>query len=233
MNKPKFIQIILLVPIIAVALSSCSNNGGVTTPSQQASTMSMMAANNGSGSNSTLVLTHAKFLIEFIKLEVSRGHDDADVKEGPFVADVSLNTPPAPVQLNNIPAGTFNEIHFKIHKHMPNETVIDPDFGLAGEVGFSGIITGTYNGVPFVYKTAITTNQEIDMDPPLVVMPGNTTVNVTLIVDPAVWFISNGTILNPLDPVNAEIIDHNIKESFREAFRDDDEDGHPDHEHGG
>lgn len=225
----------ILLGISVFALSSCSDNSSPTNPSASGAgaSMTMMSTSSAASNGGVIVVTRAKFLIEFIKLEIERGHDDADLKIGPFVADVALNTMPTPIVLNSIPAGTFTEVHIKIHKHVPNEVVIDPDFGLINEVGFSGVISGTYNGIPFVYKTAITESEEIDLDPPVVVSPKGSFVNITLMVDPSSWFLNGSVTLDPNDPANRDMIDHEIKQSFKRAFRDDDHDGHPDHEHGG
>ncbi len=91
--------------------------------------------------------------------------------------------------IGQIPSGTFHEVHIKIHKHTPNEVVLDPDFGTNG-VGYSGVITGTFNGIPFVYRTAITTSQEVDINPALVASTlSNLRTNVTLVVNPGLWFV--------------------------------------------
>ena len=241
MKRVKFISALVLgcFLILSFLIYSCSNNNPVTSASgPQSASVSMVAP--ATTNNQGLTITSAKFLIEFVKLEMSRGHDDADLKEGPFVVDVSMNSAvPTEIALSNVPNGTYTEVHFKIHKHTPNEVVIDPDFGTTG-VGYSGIISGTYNGVAFTYRTAITSSQEIDIDPPLVVPISNTpkpgislaaSANVTLLVDPSMWFVVNGQIMDPLNPVNQQVIDESIRASFRQAFEDNDHDGHPDGHH--
>jgi hypothetical protein len=155
--------------------------------------------------------------------------EEEDIKIGPFVVNITLDSKAHQVALANVPAGTYKEVHIKIHKHTPGEVVIDPDFGT--DVGYSGIIAGTFNGTPFVYRTAITSVQEMDIAPVIVISSsGLTTVNVTFVVKAGMWFAGdNGTILDPNDPANAQVIDQNIKASFRTAFEDEDHDGIPDH----
>lgn len=231
MSKIKFFSVFFLLGISSYLFFSCNQNSPVTTQSPNAS-VSMMA-DNSSGppwNDNTIHVTSAKFLIEFIKLETVRGNDDGDIKIGPFVVYINLNGTVTVIALNSIPVGTYREVHFKIHKHTPNEPVIDPDFGTA-DVGYSGIISGMYLGAPFVYRSSVTASQEVDIDPALIVSNGVTlapAVNVTLIVNPKLWFTDgNGNLLNPLDEANMHEIDENIKASFRQAFEDDDHDGHP------
>ena len=240
MNSLKsFSPLLLLVCLFITSFFySCSNNDPVTPAAGTSASVSALATTSV-GNNSGLVVTNAKFLLEFVKLEKMRGHDDADIKEGPFVVDFNMSSVPLVIGLSNVPPGTYTEVHFKIHKHTPNEVVVDPDFGTTG-VGFSGIIQGTFNGVAFTYRTAITASQEVDIDPPIIVsataappvVPGTGSVNVTLLVDPSTWFVVNGQVVNPMEPSFQEQIDQNIRASFRQAFEDDDHDGHPDHDHG-
>ncbi len=242
MNKRNYIAPLLLAMCLTLScmLYSCSNNNDPVTAAGQPMTSVSALATTSAGNNSGLVITNAKFLLEFVKLEKQRGHDDADIKEGPFVLDISMTSSlPTVIALKTIPAGAYTEVHFKIHKHTPNEVVIDPDFGTTG-VGYSGIISGTYNGVPFTYRTSITASQETDIDPPIVVSATATppigagaasNFNVTVMVDPSMWFMVNGKVINPMEPSFQEQIDQNIRASFHQAFEDNNCDGHPDHGH--
>jgi hypothetical protein len=231
MNKIKFFSLFLLYVCFSYLFSSCNQNSPVTASNPNASVSSMADLTGPPFSNTTISVNNAKFLIEFIKLETARGSDDGDIKEGPFVVNINLNGTVTVIALNNLPVNTYREVHFKIHKHTPNEPVIDPDFGTTG-VGYSGIISGVYLGVPFIYRSSITASQEVDIEPPLIVL-GATAIpsvipNVTLTVNPKLWFRdSNGQLLNPTDEANIQQIDNNIKDSFRQAFEDDDHDGHP------
>src|SRR5256885_334501 len=55
-----------------------------------------------------------------------------------------------------------------------------------------------------------------------------TTQNITLNFDPANWFVSGTTALDPADPANKLAIEANIRGSLA-AFQDDDESGHENH----
>jgi hypothetical protein len=53
-------------------------------------------------------------------------------------------------------------------------------------------------------------------------------VNVTMTVDPSMWFQSNGQPLDPSNAGNAQTIDNNIRASFERIFKDNDRNGRPD-----
>lgn len=227
----RHVLLIFGITLISIGLTSCSNNntvGPVTGPNNVSA--SLMADQNVSDNpNDVLTIQSAKFLIEFLKIEVQSGSGEQDIKIGPFVVEINLTGTVTQIAITNVPQGTYHEVLIKIHKHTPNEPVIDPDFGNSGDVGFSGVITGTFNGTPFVYKSVITAVQEVEINPPISVLPNiSTMTNVTLVVNPKLWFTVNGVVLNPLDPNNQQLIDNNIKASFIKAFKDDDKNGQPD-----
>lgn len=233
MNKYKFLSAIAAIFFFTYFLCSCNENSPLTTQGAAGTSVSMMSNTTGNPVINGLSIDNAKFLIEFIKLEREHGTEGENIKIGPFVVDVSMDNRVTKLALNNVPAGTYNEVHIKIHKHTPGETVVDPDFGTDGP-GYSGIIVGSYNGNNFIYRSAITVSREIDIDPNIVVATTGSTIptNITIVIDPALWFKDdNGNTLNPMDEANRHKIDDNIKDSFRQAFRDDDCDGHPDHGH--
>jgi hypothetical protein len=53
-------------------------------------------------------------------------------------------------------------------------------------------------------------------------------MNITFSFNHLGWFKNGSADLNPSDPQNADMIDNNIKNSFRAAFKDDNKDGNPD-----
>ncbi|MBK7160060.1 MAG: hypothetical protein IPH77_16390 [Ignavibacteria bacterium] len=55
--------------------------------------------------------------------------------------------------------------------------------------------------------------------------------NITMVIKPYIWFISNGVYLDPRIPANSNDIDNNIKNNINnnfKAFKDDDRNGLPD-----
>jgi len=169
----------------------------------------------------------AKFLIEFVKIKSISGVEHI-FRESQLVIHLGFAGTPTLLTISNVPPGTYNWLQFKLHKHTPNEVVIDPDFGLLHEVGFSGVIKGIYNYHPFVFKTSITDVEHLSIDPPITVMPNNSEWNFTMSVDSQSWFVINGQEIDPSNPQYQNDIDRNIRDSFRRAYRDNNRDGLPD-----
>src|SRR5438552_7505442 len=132
MNKFKFFSAITAILFTTYFFCSCNQNSPVTSASSPGTSVSMMSSTTHPQVINGLTVNNAKFLIEFIKLERARGRDDGDVKVGPFVVGINLLGTVTLIALNTVPPGTYNEVHFKIHKYTPGETVIDPDFGTTG-----------------------------------------------------------------------------------------------------
>ncbi len=55
-----------------------------------------------------------------------------------------------------------------------------------------------------------------------------TKLNLTMIIDKLQWFLQNGGVINPRNPSNEDTIDDNIRNSFKNVFKDDDRNGIPD-----
>lgn len=218
--------IYLTVAILAVFAYSCNNNStGVTTGNPQMS-VSLKADDTSLDQDATLVLDSAKGLLETVKLE---GSGSADIKAGPFVVYIVFNGTLNTIAVTNINAGTYDKISFKFHKYNPNEPVLDADFGSGNTPGYSFIIAGKYNGVPFIYRSPKTAVQQVSVNPNVIVVPQISIMyNVTLVVNPKDWFLKDGLILDPTDPANQNDIDNNIQASFKKSFKDDDKNGLPD-----
>ena len=53
-------------------------------------------------------------------------------------------------------------------------------------------------------------------------------LNLTMIINKLQWFLQNGGEIDPRNPSNEDTIDDNIRNSFKNVFRDDDRNGIPD-----
>jgi hypothetical protein len=152
--------------------------------------------------------------------------DDLVVRAGPLVIDLSGAQLDGGVTLlfdQAVPAGTYDDLKFQIHKLTPGESVGDPDFVPLGK---SIILDLTVDGTPFRFTSDLTAVSE--SSGPIVVPDGGTT-NVTVTVDPSGWFTgSGGAFLDPRVEANRSQIEQNIRSSIR-GFEDDDHDGEPDH----
>jgi len=188
----------------------------------------------------SLQLTEVKILLKDVKLEqesadkVSGGEHHGEgnevvVRVGPFVVNLNLTGLTTNFIVSDIPAGTYDEIKFKIHRLEGSEIPPDPEFIDSQDttMRYSVIVKGNYNGTPFVYRSSKSAHQKLRLDEPLVVEE-NTSTNLTITVDPYSWFYDGDTLLDPSNANNMDEIDHNISASFRNAFRDNNHDCHGD-----
>jgi len=161
--------------------------------------------------------------------------EEADCEEfeaGPFRLELPLNSITTLVTVN-VPAGTYEEVEFEIHKVKGNDPATaaflaaNPDF-----VGKSIRIEGTFNGQPFVFESDVEIEQELDLVPPLVV-DGTAPTNITIQIDLGTWFLAaGGALINPATAnhggPNEHLVKLNLLRSFH-GFEDEDCDGHDDH----
>lgn len=235
----------------ATVLAACSDSTSADRRlvSVSFSTQAALASNGAAldvtvddGTN-TLVITKAQVVIR--KLELKRSDatvcpDDEDednpsaedceeVKLGPMLVDLPLTEGASTEITASIPAGTYRELEFKIHR--PTSTPADQAF-VAANPNFADAsirLEGTFNGTPFVYTSRLTDKIELEFEPPVALDADNK--NVTINVDLSSWFRSGGTIIdpataNPGQP-NEQLVNNNIRSSLK-SFEDDDKDGSED-----
>lgn len=217
--------IILLVFTGCGEDSAVNNNTGGNTEGN--TSMSVKLDESITGSNYP-VITEAKALITEIELETEPSGTSHEIHISPVVIYFNTGGQIVSVAAGNLPSGSWNKIKLKIHKPEDTEPIPDPEFreGTSGNQRYSFIIKGTYNGNPFVYKSRKSAGIIINLNAPL--NTGNGSRNITLLVNPSLWFINNGNVLDPGNSSNDDLIDDNLKNSFKRAFRDDNKDGQPD-----
>jgi len=217
----------VLFSIVIISVSGCKADENTIMNTGQNDNVSVGFYSENSAGDNTLILTEAKFLLR--KMMLNRDHGEgSDVKLGPFVVALDLSQKVVLTAITKIPPGDYDEIMFQVHKPNPNENVGDPEFTESTSKRYSVIAKGFYNGVPFVYKSAVTVAKEIEFEGPPVSVTEITVVNVTVRLNPISWFVNNGVILDPTNENNFHDIDQNIKNSLRRAFRDMNKDGEPD-----
>ena len=179
--------------------------------------------------NNSIVLNEIKVLIRNLKLDRINSSGTSDVRVGPFVIGLNPKGFKTGVTVNDIPEGTYKRIKFEVHKLEDHEVPPDPEFteGQSGSERYSIVIKGEFNGNPFVYKSQRTTYQEMEFQTPLTI-ENNSSVNLTIKVNPYSWFFENGEYLNPSDESNRSEIEMNIEHSFKNVFKDNNRDGFPD-----
>lgn len=172
-----------------------------------------------------IILDTVKILLKDIKFRHSTG-DSSNVKVGPMVVYLNLNGTPTEFAAGIVAAGNYNKIKFRLHKPEVGDIISDPEFiaGSSGELRYSVIVKGTYNGVSFIYKSTKTATQEVNLKN-YVNLTAEVKTNVTLSVDVNSWFYKDAVVLDPNNIANQNNIDNNIKDSFKKAFRDANKDG--------
>lgn len=237
---------------------------GPTSTSGSASTRGVRTSRTGPGfaitqtddEGNELVMDSVKVVLREIELE--RAFDDdcpEDVEDdaceefeaGIRLFEVPLDGSVEKIVSIDVPADTYDELEFEIHK--PDDDEPEGQEFIEDHPAFKDVsirVVGTFNGEEFVFEQDLNEEQEVALDPPLVVDEENTTVNLTLKLDVTTWFVdqegevvSAGSLIDPReadkDAGNSaaeNVVEENIKDSI-EGFEDDDEDGEDDEDDDG
>lgn len=209
------------------SITSTSNNNG---NGNGTNGLSVSVMNNDLTDHSgNIVIDDAKALINEVELETEPSGIEQEVHMAPFVIHFNVAGGISSFTAASLPAGTYNKIKFKLHKPEDNETPSDPDFkeGNSGNQRYSFIIKGTYNGVSFVYKSSKSASLVINLNKSINIQ--NSGINITMLFNKLSWFKNGNIDLDPRNHSNDDLVDDNIKNSFKNAFRDDDKNGQEDH----
>lgn len=219
---------------LLLILSSCGNNSvtgtGTNNNSSNNVSVSVKSDNNAMQNPSDLiVLTEAKALVTEVEFEKEGTGENVELHMASFVIHFDLNGNISEILTTKIAQGNFSKVKFKIHKPEDNEQVPDQEFreGSGTNQRYSFIVKGTYNGIAFVYKSKKSVNMVINFNRAINLQ--TTDLNVTMLLNKLGWFKSGTTELDPNDSQNENTIDDNLKNSFKEAFEDNNHDGQPDH----
>lgn len=225
--KHKISVLIFAILFSAGGYYGCNESSTNPTQSDNLSFSSTSSTDSIGDSQNILILDTVKILIKDIKLNVANNNQDSvNFKVGPYVLFLDLTSGVTTISSAIIPAGEYQKIKFEIHKLNNNEPPPDPEF----TEGYSVIVKGWYTGSYFIYKSTKSAHQILNF-PTAVPISLASATNITLVVRPYIWFISNGVYLDPTVAANSNDIDNNIKNNvnnnFR-AFRDNDRNGVPD-----
>jgi len=219
----------LLGLLLTFSFGGCDENGGITVPSGVSElTVSVKADDNAFDNPANISITEAKALITNVEFEKESNGKDELHQRGPLVYAFNLGGAVKEMGTQYIIRDNYTKIKFQIHKPEENETPPDPEFkeGTGVNQRYSFIIKGTYNGSGFVYRSKQPLN--IVLNFPAIENINLKQSNITVLLNKLLWFRNGSTELNPNDPQNENIIDNNIKNSFKKVFRDDNKDGIPD-----
>lgn len=215
--------------LLLLLFTSCQNNqSDIITTSGGENNFSAGFYSEPAGDNS-LQLTEVKFVLRKLVLEPENNGIECDVKLGPFIIQLDLNSKVVSAGIAKLPAGMYDEVKFQVHKPTPNDGITDPDFVESNSRRYSVVVRGYYNSVPFTYKSGIAVAKEIELEGgPVSVGAVPAIVYLTIRLNPYSWFWENGNFLDPAIENNDHKIDQNIRQSLRRAFRDMDQNGEPD-----
>jgi hypothetical protein len=149
---------------------------------------------------------------------------------GPVLVSVPVDGSVSEEFSLNIPAGSYTEIEFDIHKVSSGDEQ-DAQF-LSLHPTFDQLsirVTGTFDGQAFVFETDLDVEQELNLLPALVIGESTGSTNITVEVGLDRWFLdATGRTVDPATGnkggQNESLIKENIKNSI-EAFEDGDRDG--------
>jgi hypothetical protein len=161
-------------------------------------------------------------------------HDECEFDGGPFIVDLPLEGNTLTLTTENVPAGTYDRLKFKVddlegeHDDEADDSVnttkllsdirtVYPNFPARASM----VVHGTQNGQPFTvyFRSKLHVTQAIN--PPLVV-PGNQVVTVNL--DPSMWFKNGNQVLN-LAALNGRLVDlGTFRNGILRVHRGDDDD---------
>lgn len=230
-----------------VSLSLAAGGTGSTQSARRAVPGPSLDVTQTDGQGNELVLDSVKVVLREIELKRQvddcpddgsgdSGSDDDACEE--FSTDIRLFDVPLDGSVEQVltvqaPVDTYDELEFEVHK--PDDDDQQGRQFIEDNPAFADVsirAVGTFNGEPFVYETDLNEDQEVQLDPPLVVEEGGDPVNVTLRLDVSTWFVdSSGALVDPreadLDSGNSaaqDLVEANIESSI-EVFEDDDGDG--------
>src|SRR3972149_2077471 len=200
----------------------------------------------------SIKLTRVRVVLRNLKLkaeddkEVEMEHEEngnnSTKKLAPFVLDLNLSGVFQQISVSNIPFGSYNRFKFQIHKVSQgeidtlsvSEKATFTDF--LNSDRYSIIIDGSIykdgqaTAAAFTYKSKINVEIEKTLSPQLVINQSQTTLNLTLQVSSAGWFVDkSNSLLDPTDPNNFSAIENNLQ-SFLKAFKDNNRDGKEDND---
>ncbi len=252
----RFVRSVVCAGSIAALAAGC---GGATGPNG-AGTVSLSLATGGTGTatpdvrpafsltqtkgSNTLVIQSVDIVLRKIELEAQdgtcpttgnpkEGDGCEEFETGPVLLSLPLDGSVDQAVAVDAPAGTYDRLKFQIHA--PTADSADQAF-LKANPDYDSVsirVEGTYNGDPFTFTSHLDAEQEVELNPALVVGSSSTSTNVTLHVDVSTWFVApDSSLIDPSTATRGQpnhgIVTENIEHSMH-AFEDENHDGVADH----
>jgi len=176
----------------------------------------------------SLKIDRVRILVRRLKLH-GADNDSAgkDIKTEPFI--LTFTAQQQLMTTATIPSGTYRWMKLEFHRLSNDEAdhyTTNPAFAdFIPPERYSVIIDGRVwtrgNATPdsFTYRSTVTANVALKLDPPVEVTP-ESILRLVMRFDPAAVFVANGNILvHPLDPDNRSIIEANVKSCLKALKR--------------
>jgi hypothetical protein len=211
-----------------LALLGCKD-AGLTNPPEHNLLLSLKAAGSvlQKVDHEILHLTSVKVVLKGIEFTHSEAEDSVEIESGLQVLNLAMDSRITEISAVRIHPGEYDRIRFTIHKPEEEEEVSDSTFlgSDSTRQRFSVVITGFYHETPFTFRSQESAEQELRLTTPVSVTEDGT-ANVTIKIDPYLWFTTNGLVLDPF--IQTKEINDLLKKSFADVFRDNDRNGDPD-----
>ncbi|MFL5451961.1 MAG: hypothetical protein ACJ78V_08655 [Myxococcales bacterium] len=230
--------------VLGLAACSSSNNSNVALGARAGTGASTAAAPLGQQAQALntcdgFVITRLRMVLSEVKLESEQtttadagsSAGEIEFKSAPSLLDLPQSAldsgTTTQVTVAEVPAGTYHEIKFKIHKISQSEAGSDAGLQAMAAQNASVIVDYTKNGAvpasgPFV--SSVDAQQKLEGTFPLTDGDHALTLNI----DASTWFGTATSCLDPAIANNRSAIENNIQKSLK-AYKDDDHDGHEDH----
>jgi hypothetical protein len=223
MNFLKTLKPLSIITLTLFALNACNTaNSGDGALKDVAVTMQIQSSPQKMKAVTVDSLTEVKFLVEELELE-SVSDDSLDFEVENQVVQLPLDGSELTLTSQQIPDGLYDEFEMEI-EHDDEQTVNDADF-TDGDMRYSIVIKGIYDGEPFMFRTNKEFEIELDLEPAIEISETTNNAAIAIKLDTSGWFKNeNGEALNPGDPMNQETITQNIANSFEAHGEHDDAD---------
>lgn len=180
-------------------------------------------APQGRSSVDSLRIERVRLLLKRLKLHAA-GEDTVaggrDVKVGPFVA--VFGTAAQLLGWAEIPAGTYRWLKLEFHRFSDSEAAryaadtLLRDFAAADRPSLliEGTVFAGDSALPFVYRSDITANVSLALEPPASIGSGEV-LQLLVRFDPRQAFMEGSVVLDPRDPQLRSQIDKKLRSALK------------------
>lgn len=220
MNRTLLFSLLLLGSACGLVDANQSGKGSTVSVVMTGASRSMAKTFISNGD--TLVISEVKLHIDELELE-SDNEDSLDFELENTLISLPVDGTPYQLTDRTVPSGIYKEFELKVER--PDDSQSRPsDTDFWDETGrYSVVVKGTWNGLPFTYRSSQDLEIEIEFEPELIVDENNG-YTIELNVDYGSWFTANGIAVNPTLSLNRSGIEARMRNSFDVMGRDDDDD---------